>query len=53
MREELIRAVGLDQTVLLSMNHTALAERMAVLVVSVRAGDRSLPLTWIEGAGAA
>ncbi len=52
-REELAQASGHGQTVLLSMDQTDLGDRMAVLMVSVRVGDRALPLAWIAEAGAA
>lgn len=52
-RQELKRAARHGQTVLLSLDQTDLGNRMAVLLVSVRGGDRSLPLTWMAAAGAA
>ncbi len=52
-REELSKAAGNGQTVLLSMDQTDLGDRMAVLMVSVRVGDRALPLAWIAEVGAA
>jgi hypothetical protein len=52
-REELAQAARHGQTVLLSLDRTDLGDRMAVLMVSVRAGDRALPLAWIAEAGAA
>lgn len=52
-REELARAAGNGQTVLLSMDQTDLGDRMAVLMVSMRVGDRALPLAWLAAAGAA
>lgn len=50
----LLREAG-DQgrTVLLSMDQTEIGARFAVLVVSVRVGDRSLPLAWYAEAGEA
>ncbi len=42
-----------DQTILLSMDQTDLGNRMAVLMITVRIGDRSLPLTWLAEEGAA
>lgn len=40
------------QTVLLSMDQTDLGDRMAVLMVGLRVGDRALPLAWLpDGAG--
>jgi hypothetical protein len=50
---ELQRAAGHGQTVLLSLDQTDLGHRMAVLMVSLRVGDRALPLAWIAEAGAA
>jgi hypothetical protein len=52
-RAELAKAACHGQTVLLSMDQTDLADRMAVLLVSVRVGERSLPLAWRAEAGAA
>lgn len=52
-REELAKAAHHGQMVLLSMDQTDLADRMAVLMVSVRVGDRSLPLAWMAEEGAA
>jgi hypothetical protein len=52
-REELAWAARYGQTVLLSMDQTERGDRMAVLMVSVRAGDRSLPLAWYAEAGTA
>ena len=52
-RQELAKAACYGQTVLLSMDPTELADRMAVLLVSVRVGERSLPLAWLVEAGAA
>jgi hypothetical protein len=51
--QELTRAARNGQTVLLSMDQTDLGDRMAVLMVSVRVGDRALPLAWIAETGAA
>lgn len=51
-RQELAKAARYGQTVLLSMDQTELADRMAVLLVSVRVGERSLPLAWLVEAGA-
>ena len=45
-REELARAAANGQTVLLSMDQTDLGDRMAVLMVALRVGDRALPLAW-------
>jgi hypothetical protein len=52
-RAELARAAGNRQTVLLSMDQTDLGDRMAVLMVSVRVGDRALPLAWLAEEGPA
>ena len=52
-RQELEKAAGNGQTILLSMDQTDLGDRMAVLMVCVRVGDRSLPLAWCAEAGAA
>ena len=35
------------QVILLSMDQTDLGDRMAVLMITVRVGDRSLPLAWL------
>lgn len=51
-REELLRATRHGQTVLLSMDQTDRGDRMVVLMVNVRVGDRSLPLAWVVEAGA-
>ncbi len=52
-RQELQEAAGHGQIVLLSMDQTDIGDRMAVLMVCVRMGDRSLPLAWIAEEGAA
>lgn len=52
-RQELANAARNGQTVLLSLDQTDLGERMAVLMVSVRVGDRALPLTWLVEEGPA
>ena len=52
-RGELEKASGHGQVVMLSLDQTELGNRMAVLMVSVRVGDRSLPLAWRAEAGAA
>ena len=52
-QEELAQAVRNGQSVLLSMDQTDLGNRMAVLMVSLRVGDRALPLAWLAEAGAA
>jgi hypothetical protein len=45
-RQALKQAASCGQTILLSMDQTDLGERFAVLMISVRCGDRSLPLVW-------
>lgn len=52
-RQELEQAARHGQVVLLSMDQTELGDRMAVLMVCVRVGERSLPLAWRAEAGAA
>jgi hypothetical protein len=52
-RQELERAARHGQIVLLSLDQTELGNRMAVLMVRVRVGDRSLPLAGVAEAGAA
>ena len=52
-REELAKAARNGQTVLLSMDQTDLGDRMAVLTVGLRVGDRALPLAWLAEAGPA
>jgi hypothetical protein len=52
-RQELKAASRNGQTLLLSMDQTDLGDRMAVLMVCVRIGDRSLPLAWMAEEGAA
>ncbi len=52
-RQELQEAARNGQIVLLSMDQTDPGDRMAVLMVSLRVGDRSLPLAWIAEEGAA
>ena len=52
-REELAEAARNGQTVLLSMDQTDIGDRMAVLMVCLRVGDRSLPLAWLAEQGAA
>lgn len=52
--QEALRHAGQNgQTTLLSLDQTDLGDRMAVLMLTVRIGDRSLPLLWIAEAGAA
>ena len=50
-RQERQEAARNGQIVLLSMDQTDLGDRMAVLMVSLRVGDRSLPLAWIAEEG--
>lgn len=45
-RRALEQATAGGQTILLSMDQTDLGDRFAVLMISVRRGDRSLPLVW-------
>lgn len=52
-RRELQEAASHGQTVLLSIDQTDLGNRLAVLMVCLRVGDRSLPLAWIAEKGAA
>jgi hypothetical protein len=52
-REALARAARNGQTVLLSMDQTDLGDRMAVLMVGLRVGDRALPLAWLAEEGPA
>ncbi len=52
-RQELEEAARNGQVVLLSMDQTDLGDRMAVLMVCLQVGDRSLPLAWIAEEGAA
>lgn len=52
-RQELEKAARNGQIVLLSMDQTDIGERMAVLMVCLRIGDRSLPLAWLAEEGAA
>lgn len=52
-RAELAKAARNGQTVLLSLDQTDLGERMAVLMLAVRVGDRALPLAWRAEAEAA
>lgn len=52
-RERLGEAAANGQTVVLSMDQTDLGERFAILMVSVRVGERALPLIWAVEAGAA
>jgi len=52
-RQVLEEAAAHGQTILLSMDQTDLGERFAVLVISVRVGDRALPLVWKAESGEA
>ena len=52
-RERLRRAAANGQTVVLSMDQTDLGDRFAILMLSVRVGERALPLIWAVEAGAA
>jgi hypothetical protein len=52
-RQALAEAARNGQTILLSMDQTELGDRRAVLMVSLRVGDRSLPLVWVAEAGTA
>lgn len=52
-RQELAEAGKYGQTILLSMDQTDLGNRMALLMISLRIGDRGLPLMWMAEAGAA
>lgn len=52
--QEALRQAGQNrQIILLSLDQTDLGDRMAVLMLTVRLGDRSLPLAWLAEAGAA
>ena len=52
-REALAKAARNGQTVLLAMDQTDLGDRMAVLMVGLRVGDRALPLAWLAEEGPA
>lgn len=52
-RRELAEAEKYGQTVLLSLDQTDLSNRMALLMISLRVGGRSLPLVWMAEEGAA
>jgi hypothetical protein len=52
-RLELEKVAWNGQVVLLSLDQTELGNRMAVLMVCLRVGDRSLPLAWMAQAGPA
>ncbi|WP_246585430.1 transposase [Thiorhodospira sibirica] len=50
---ELAQAARHDQTVCLSLDQTDLGDRMALLVLALRVGERALPLVWWARQGAA
>lgn len=50
---ELRKAARNGQVLLLSLDQTDLGERMAVLMVALRVGERALPLVWLAEEGAA
>ncbi|KOR27652.1 transposase, partial [Achromatium sp. WMS2] len=52
-RQQLSEAAANGQVVVLSMDQTELGNRFAILMVSVRVGDRALPLIWAVEAGSA
>lgn len=52
-RQRLMDAAANGQTVVLSMDQTDLGDRFAILMLSVRVGERALPLAWTVEAGAA
>jgi hypothetical protein len=52
-QERLRRAAANGQTVVLSMDQTELGDRFAILMRSVRVGERALPLIWTVEAGPA
>ena len=51
--EPFARAARNGQPVLLSLDQTDLGNRLAVLVVALRTGDRALPLAWLAEVGPA
>lgn len=51
--ERLRQGGASGQTILLSMDQTDIGDRFAILVISVRVGDRALPIAWPVEAGAA
>jgi len=51
--EVLRKARQQGRVILLSMDQTDLGDRMAILMITVRVGDRSLPLVWLAQKGAA
>ncbi|MCM8579331.1 hypothetical protein [Accumulibacter sp.] len=52
-RDALRMASSGGQTVVIAMDQTALSDRLAILMVSVRRGERVLPLAWWVEEGAA
>lgn len=52
-QQSLAGAARNNQTVQLSMDQTEIGNRMALLMITVRVGDRSLPLAWIAAEGEA
>ena len=52
-RHRLGEAAANGQVIALSMDQTDIGDRFAILMVSVRVGDRALPLIWSVEAGAA
>ncbi|WP_246585393.1 hypothetical protein [Thiorhodospira sibirica] len=50
---ELAQAARHDQTVCLSLDQTDFGDRMALLVLALRVGERALPLVWWARKGAA
>ena len=52
-RHRLSAASAHGQVIALSMDQTDLGDRFAILMVSVRVGERALPLVWRVEAGAA
>lgn len=52
-RRALCWAARQGQTILLSLDQTEISDRFAILMVSVRIGDRALPLVWRVAVGAA
>ena len=52
-RHRLSEAAAHGQVIVLSMDQTDLGDRFAILMLSVRVGDRALPLIWTVEAGAA
>lgn len=52
-QHRLHEAAAHGQTIVLCMDQTDLGERFAILMLSVRVGDRALPLAWAVEKGAA